>query len=97
MIETDTDTLRLRPSLRPCNDCGKPISGHAEACPFCGCFMQRFETNIAVNRKGWSGTIAGGVLLAFMIASVIYTGLIFLFWVLIFASFAASFNQNINR
>src|SRR5437763_16558776 len=98
MTETETDaTLKLRPSLRPCNDGGRPISHHAEACPHCGYFIQRFETNVTVNRKGWPGTIAGGVLIAFLFATVIYVGLVFLFWMLIFAGIAASYNQNFNR
>jgi uncharacterized paraquat-inducible protein A len=50
------------PSLDPCPDCSWMISRKAEACPRCGRFIQRLGA-VTVDRRGWAGTIAAGIIL----------------------------------
>jgi RNA polymerase subunit RPABC4/transcription elongation factor Spt4 len=68
------------PNLIPCADCNRMVSRHAESCPQCGRFFQRFSQPITISRSGWSGTIAWGVILSWllpillMVAFVMVTG-----------------------
>lgn len=55
----------FNPNLYPCPDCGHMVSRQAEACPQCGRFFQRFK--MVVDRSGWAGTIALGILLIFIL------------------------------
>lgn len=83
---------------QPCPDCGRLISPHAEACPGCGRFIQNLRNVvITVDRRGWAGTIAWGIILAYIISVFTSVTLFVLFWFLIFASIVGSMNQPINR
>lgn len=66
------------PKLEACPDCGWMISRQAEACPRCGRFIQRLGA-VTVDRRGWAGTIALGILLI----GVLYALITFLLFVLV--------------
>jgi hypothetical protein len=68
------------PNLIPCIDCDHMTSKHAEHCPNCGRFFQRFDTGVKVNHRGWITTIAFGILFAAFIPTLIFiVGLVLLF------------------
>jgi hypothetical protein len=72
-----------RPNLGICPDCEGLISKQAESYPHCGRFIQRFNTSgtITIDRRGWSWTIAWGVLLAVIIPWLMMAALFVLFFV----------------
>jgi predicted RNA-binding Zn-ribbon protein involved in translation (DUF1610 family) len=59
-------------NLYPCPDCEHMISRYAEACPSCGRFIQRMAQTITINRSGWSGTIAWGVILSWLLPILLF-------------------------
>ena len=83
-LNTDAEVEQIRrnagyPSsnLFACPDCAKQISKRAINCPHCGLPVnQRIEI---VSRQGWSGTIAGGVILGYFGILIINVILFFLF------------------
>jgi hypothetical protein len=64
--------------LTNCPDCEKQVSTNAESCPGCGYFFRAFERPVVVSRKGLEVTIAGGVLIAWIVAGLLGAFLFFL-------------------
>jgi hypothetical protein len=61
-----------KPNLNNCPDCEQLVSRHAESCPHCGRFIQNLRNVVVtVGRTGWAGTIAWGVILSWIIPSLI--------------------------
>jgi hypothetical protein len=66
--------------LVPCPDCRADISPRAEHCPHCGRYIQEFQRKplSVLPGKGWSWTIAGGIILSYIVAAMIGGFLLFL-------------------
>jgi hypothetical protein len=59
-------------ALMPCPDCGHNCSTYAESCPGCGRFFRRYAGGeVTVDRSGWFTTIAGGVIVGWLVVAVI--------------------------
>lgn len=68
------DTGELPPlnsRLTPCPDCGRPCSLYAEHCPQCGRFFRRYGEALVIDRRNWVTTIAGGIVLGWVMISII--------------------------
>jgi hypothetical protein len=71
------------PRLTPCPDCNHQCSFQAESCPNCGRFFRRYDAGaVVVNRANWVTTIAGGIVLGWIMVSIIAGSLLILLFIL---------------
>ena len=67
--------------LEPCPDCGHRCSPQAEACPSCGRFFRAFARKVKPG-DGWSIAIFWGIMLAWIIPTLLMIGLIVVLFIM---------------
>lgn len=67
-----------------CPDCNNPVSAKAENCPICGRFFQSLSY-VKIDRRGWIGTIAGGIILGYF-GIILVSIVLWIFLMMFFAS-----------
>lgn len=58
--------ISTNPSLKPCRDCGYPVSKHAEICPHCGKAMR-------AKHKSRVSLVLAGLLVLISVVAIVYT------------------------
>jgi hypothetical protein len=73
----------LTSRLIPCPDCNHNCSPQAEHCPQCGRFFRRYDDGtLTVDRRGWATAIAGGIVLGWILVSLIAGALLVVLFIL---------------
>ena len=90
------ENLEIYGGLFTCPDCKHACSNFAEACPSCGRFFRAYQRTIEVSRNGWSITVFWGIMLAWIIPTLLTLALIVILFI-IGAIGAASLTQPLNR
>jgi hypothetical protein len=80
---TGTENVETTGGLFPCPDCQHRCSTFAESCPSCGRYFRVYARTFSVEPgSGWSITVFWGIMLVWIIPTVLCMVLLVLFFVI---------------